>query len=270
MIILAASVVISLSNTGVINKAGEATDKTNLKQVEQLAALTWSDGYMDKLRDQDLIDYVLEEMEDYTDAYDINVSNTGVTVNKKGEGTIEPFDYYTYEYDTTNMTATLTGVQEKYAVVGYYSTSDGTYTFAKSIVDDAGKKVTKVSIPSTVTGADGNTYTVTVIKGGALSPNIAGWYKSVSDDYAEYTEIVIPDTVVEIDDYAFGLCKNLTKITIPKSVTSIGWGAFFNCEASLKDIYYTGTEDEWTSIAKDRWYNDALTIATIHYNYVAK
>ncbi len=34
--------------------------------------------------------------------------------------------------------------------------------------------------------------------------------------------VVIPDGVTSIGDYAFNRCANLTSITIPDSVTSIG------------------------------------------------
>ena len=55
MIILAASVVITLSNTGVINRASEAVDLTNEAQVQDMAALIWADAFMDNLRG--IIDY---------------------------------------------------------------------------------------------------------------------------------------------------------------------------------------------------------------------
>lgn len=40
----------------------------------------------------------------------------------------------------------------------------------------------------------------------------------------------IPDSVSEIDDWAFSDCYNLKKIIIPDSVQRIGEGAFFHCE----------------------------------------
>ena len=49
------------------------------------------------------------------------------------------------------------------------------------------------------------------------------------------TSITIPEGVTSIGRYAFQLCSSLTSITIPKSVTSIGWSAFQGC-SSLKSI----------------------------------
>ena len=43
------------------------------------------------------------------------------------------------------------------------------------------------------------------------------------------TTITIPNSVTSIGDYAFTGCRGLTSITIPNSVTSIGSSAFSNC-----------------------------------------
>ena len=45
----------------------------------------------------------------------------------------------------------------------------------------------------------------------------------------DIANIVIPDGVTKIGDYAFLWCSNLISITIPDSVTSIGCYAFENC-----------------------------------------
>ena len=48
-------------------------------------------------------------------------------------------------------------------------------------------------------------------------------------------EIVIPESVTDIEDYAFGSCSKLTSVTIGDGVTSIGESAFRNC-SSLTSI----------------------------------
>ncbi len=50
------------------------------------------------------------------------------------------------------------------------------------------------------------------------------------------TDLVIPDGVTSIGDYAFSGCSSLTSITIPSSIKSIGRDAFYGC-SSLKKVY---------------------------------
>ena len=79
------------------------------------------------------------------------------------------------------------------------------------------------------------------------------------------TSITIPNSVTSIGIYAFYYCTGLTSITIPNSVTSIGACAFCGC-TGLKDVYYTGSKDEWKAISIGKYNNDNLLNATIHYN----
>ncbi len=79
----------------------------------------------------------------------------------------------------------------------------------------------------------------------------------------------IPTGVTKIDDFAFYKCSGLTSIAIPKSVTSIGYAAFLLGTNDIKDVYYTGTEEEWNSIVVDE-NNSNLLNATIHFNYVTE
>lgn len=86
-------------------------------------------------------------------------------------------------------------------------------------------------------------------------------------------DIIIPDNITTISYGTFYRCSGLTKIVIPKSVTRILEYAFYGCNA-LKDVYYTGTEDEWKKISiytRDSsninvQVNTPLFNATIYYN----
>ena len=60
-----------------------------------------------------------------------------------------------------------------------------------------------------------------------------GWSKFIG--CRSLTDIVIPNSVTNIGDYAFSGCRSLTDIVIPDSVTNIGDCAFWNCR-SLTDI----------------------------------
>ena len=79
------------------------------------------------------------------------------------------------------------------------------------------------------------------------------------------TSIMIPDSVTMIEQDTFWGCTGMTSIVIPKSVTKIEDMAFSGC-GNLRDVYYTGTLEEWAAITI-KGGNGALNSATVHYNY---
>jgi len=61
--------------------------------------------------------------------------------------------------------------------------------------------------------------------------------------YTNMTSVTIPNSVTSIGNYAFYNCTGLTSITIPNSVTSIGRGAFFGCSGLTSiTIPFTGAD----------------------------
>ena len=85
MIVLASAVVVTLSNSKIIDRATDATETSNLKQVEQLANLAWSEAYLDKAKtDAEFEGKVLDALDKNcvnTDDYIIEADRNGVTVS---------------------------------------------------------------------------------------------------------------------------------------------------------------------------------------------
>lgn len=74
--------------------------------------------------------------------------------------------------------------------------------------------------------------------------------------------VTLPDTITEIGTGAF-YQNDLSKIYMPVSLLSIGENAFYDC-ANLTDIYYSGTEEQWSSVSIANG-NETLENAVIHY-----
>ena len=62
------------------------------------------------------------------------------------------------------------------------------------------------------------------------------------------TSIIIGEGITKIGGNCFNNCKSLESITLPKSLIEIGYGTFDNYANNLKNIYYTGTIEDWCNI----------------------
>ena len=82
---------------------------------------------------------------------------------------------------------------------------------------------------------------------GESSANPLYYSHSLTIGGTEITNLVIPNGVTEIKQYAFYNCTGLTSVTIPNSVTSIGYSAFSN----VRHIEYYGsaTGSPWGALS---------------------
>ena len=67
---------------------------------------------------------------------------------------------------------------------------------------------------------------------------------------SEMQELVLEEGVTTIGAGAFDSCYDLTVLTIPSTVTSVGDDAF-NTHGRIKQIYFGGTEAQWTKISSE-------------------
>jgi len=128
-----------------------------------------------------------------------------------------------------------------------------------------GKGIT--SVDSRVFSGCGNIQSITVDEGNAVyySEGNCIIEKETKTLVFGCNTSIIPNGVTSIGNYAFPSCSSLTSINIPESVEGIGDLAFYNC-TSLTDVYYTGTQDQWSQITIGS-NNYPLKNATIHYNH---
>ena len=69
------------------------------------------------------------------------------------------------------------------------------------------------------------------------------------DTKAELIEkVVIEDGVTIIGSYAFYGCSNITNVTLPSSVISIGNYGFYNAISKIENVYYDGNIESWLEI----------------------
>ena len=121
---------------------------------------------------------------------------------------------------------------------------DGVTSIGDSAFEDC-KALTSISIPASVNSIINAFNECTSLKSVYIT-DIAAWcnidfghiwfcgpFKEDSEMYLNnqlLTELIIPEGVKEIKDFAFCNLKSITKVIIPNSVTSIGKYAFHECD----------------------------------------
>ena len=91
MVILAGAIILTLNNSGIIGRASEAVEETNLATVKEVASLAWAEAYADGVRTvEDLADgtkgfetrikEAFEKNNIDADKYQLNITTSGVEV----------------------------------------------------------------------------------------------------------------------------------------------------------------------------------------------
>ena len=150
---------------------------------------------------------------------------------------------------------------------GYPVVGIGPSVFAGS------RQLTSVTIPDSVTSIGDSAFGSCTSLKNVYIADLAAWCEiqfgnsganplsngaNLYLDDALVCDLVIPDSVTGIDDYAFYNCESLTSVTIPDSVTSIGDYAFYNCD-SLTSV----TISESVTSIGDSAFNDCSNLTSV-------
>lgn len=115
------------------------------------------------------------------------------------------------------------------------------------------------TIPSTVTNIDygAASYCTHLSSVSLAGCNVASIPESMFYGCSNLSSVSIPNSVTTIGSWAFYNCSNLSSVTIPNSVSSIKHGAFYGCQnlqsITLKRFTPASLEDEviWYNIPAD-------------------
>ncbi len=255
MIILASAIILSLSNSGIIGRANEASFKTDVKSIQEELTIELADAILEDRADAlegVAAETVLDSAQKYPEKFVISNQKLmyigeKVTADERAYldqiGIEELWDNsqaYLFEIDENGV---LTGVKGEYLIDG-----------SSACVYVDGAEVTELVLPKGITAIGSEAFircsiTSITIPNGVTSIGDLAFYNCVA-----LTTITLPDSVTSIGDNAFGNCSRLTTITLPDSVTSIGSSAFY--QSGLASITIP---DSVTSIGDSTFYGCMLT-----------
>ena len=258
MVILAGAVVVTLNNSGIIQKASEAVEETNLATVKDIANLAWAEAYTNGVREQtDLEQAVLDAMDEAKvdmSKYTITVTTNGVEVVLgqveevlKHSGIIPEGGTY-YVAGGEGMTGDFTGLTGDYTgATAVYTAGDEFPTPTQGDVYVYGDYEYRYNKERDFIGGAAPWYNVELNGWSVVVRDITKTtygnillsinnkpIVSMLDTFIECDKLTkapdIPETVTNLM-YAFGGCKALQEApTIPENVTSIH-GMFSICSS---------------------------------------
>lgn len=139
-------------------------------------------------------------------------------------------------------TVTYNGITYPVTEIGYYAF-------------DNCPSLTSITIPNSIIVIDRDAFTACFGLTEVNISDLSAWCRILFGDHnsnpinyanklklngIEINDLVIPNDVTEIKEYAFHNFEGLTSVTIPNSVTSIGSYAFRNCENLKRVINLSG------------------------------
>lgn len=128
-------------------------------------------------------------------------------------------------------------------------------------------RLTNVEIPEGVTDIENYAFNNCILlETISLPSTLTALGQGAFMDCIRLNAVTIPQNLTEISDNTFSGCRNLRSVILHKALDLIGASAFENCTL-LDEICFEGDRGAWEHIFVNVNGNDALEIATIHYEY---
>ncbi len=301
LILAGISIIMLTGQNGILNRAGEAKEKTGVAQIEESVklavadALTKGTGTVTKDNLEDALNkYVGEdnyELSDTTDGWLISAGGKGYNVSSSGgisegdsdDGTynpnysekvkdedIAPADIFLYSViDEEAKTAKITGMNPVYCNAYEdgkvnYNDTESLYANTNYAINYNGNIISDtLVVPYKWTNEDGKEYTITE----ASIYSTGRSFVFYGQRFPAVKTIIFPNTVLKIGDIekVSSGYKAVEKVVLPKNLKSIGNYAFAGCN-SINDIVLPDTVEEVGTWPFYDWYSGQ----TVHIKYKAE
>ena len=252
IIIMTSTLIISLGNSEIINKANQAVVDSNLQQIQHIATLAWSEAYiesMDELNEEKRLETLRESVDKSLEnidvsKYDIKVDLKGVSVSQRIiPGLYDDNDNLVASWDELIHTYGVDFEVVRYYPGAYASTALGTIINSNSELQIATKLIVARDWDSIPAFAFENCNTL--------------------------KNIIIPESVIAINQYAFSNCGKLENLNIPSSITYVGDNVFDGCRSLRYNeydnaIYYGNTVNPYHILISSK--NDEIISCEINRN----
>ncbi|MBO5935245.1 MAG: leucine-rich repeat protein [Clostridia bacterium] len=146
-----------------------------------------------------------------------------------------------------------------------YSIPNGVSVICESAFARA-KKLKSIKIPATVTTIEAAAFLATWNLESIVIPDSVTKLAGNTFSNSGIKSAVLPTGINTIETRLFDKCTKLESVVIPVNITKIDDFAFSMCD-NLKDVYYTGSQEDWNKITVSDAENFPLENAQIHFNY---